>query len=200
MDRTPTLGGESLVDLLDRLIETGVVAAGDVVLGLADVDLIRLNLRVLLASVESLRPDDDDRHAEQSRMPSRTGRELVSTTGRTTDRGTGGASTAVSLVQPASTPMPAVTRPAVPVEGDPDRTELGLGGLVVAVVEVVRQLLERQALRRMEHGSLTADQIERLGHALMQLEQQVHQLADIFTKPAADNAEDTFVSVPLTRR
>lgn len=200
MDRTPTLGGESLVDLLDRLIETGVVAAGDVVLGLADVDLIRLNLRVLLASVESLRPDDDHRPAEQSRMPSRTGPALVSTTGGTPDRGTSGASTGASRVQPAWKAVPAVARPAVPVEGRRDRTELGLGGLVVAVVEIVRQLLERQALRRMEHGSLTADQIERLGHALMQLEEQVHQLADIFTKPAADNVEDTLVSVPLTRR
>jgi hypothetical protein len=45
----------ALVDLLDRLLDAGVVIAGDVTLSLADVDLVQLNLRVLLGSVASVR-------------------------------------------------------------------------------------------------------------------------------------------------
>jgi hypothetical protein len=46
-----------LVDLLDRVLEAGVVVSGDVVLSLADVDLVYLNLRLLLGSVDTLWPD-----------------------------------------------------------------------------------------------------------------------------------------------
>jgi hypothetical protein len=47
----------ALVDLLDRVLDTGVVVSGEVILSLADVDLVYLNLRLLLASVESLTGD-----------------------------------------------------------------------------------------------------------------------------------------------
>jgi hypothetical protein len=48
----------------------------------------------------------------------------------------------------------------------------GLGRIVVAVLEVVCELLERQALRRVDAGTLTADQVEALGQALISLERQ----------------------------
>jgi hypothetical protein len=47
-------GEVALVDLLDRVLATGVVVTGDVTISLADIDLIRLDLRVLLASVASI--------------------------------------------------------------------------------------------------------------------------------------------------
>lgn len=46
---------QSLVDLLDRLLDTGAVVAGDLVVAVAGVDLLYLNLRLLVGSVESLR-------------------------------------------------------------------------------------------------------------------------------------------------
>jgi hypothetical protein len=55
-----------LVDLLDRVLEAGVVVSGDVVLSLADVDLVYLNLRLLLGSVETLRPGGSGRGAAGS--------------------------------------------------------------------------------------------------------------------------------------
>jgi hypothetical protein len=65
------------------------------------------------------------------------------------------------------------------VAADPDATEQGLAGLVVGIVDLVRQLLERQALRRMEGGSLTDEEIERLGRALMGLEDRVGELREV---------------------
>ena len=58
--------------------------------------------------------------------------------------------------------------------------EQGLAQLVLTLVEFLRQLLERQAVRRMEGGSLTDEEVERVGLALMKLEEKVHQLADQF--------------------
>lgn len=58
----------------------------------------------------------------------------------------------------------------------------GLGQLVIAVLEIVRDLLERQALRRMDNGSLTTEQIERLGQALIALDRQFTELRDVLTE------------------
>jgi hypothetical protein len=63
---------------------------------------------------------------------------------------------------------------------DAEGVEQGLAQLVLTLVEFLRQLLERQAVRRMEGGSLTDEEVERVGLALMKLEEKVHQLADQF--------------------
>src|SRR5437773_11918737 len=62
------------------------------------------------------------------------------------------------------------------VDADPERVEQGLAQLVLTLVELLRQLMERQALRRMEHGNLTDEQIERLGQTFMKLEQRMEEL------------------------
>lgn len=66
------------------------------------------------------------------------------------------------------------------VAADPEATERGLAGLVLAIIDLVRQLLERQAVRRMEGGTLTDDEVERLGRALMGLEEKIGELRDVF--------------------
>jgi hypothetical protein len=55
-----------------------------------------------------------------------------------------------------------------------------VGKLVLTLVEFVRQVLERQAIRRMEAQTLTAEQTEAIGLALMRLEETVRDLADQF--------------------
>ncbi len=66
------------------------------------------------------------------------------------------------------------------IDIDPDDVERGLAGLVLGLVELLRQVLERQAVRRMEGGTLTDDEIERVGVALMRLEKKVREMADAF--------------------
>jgi len=66
------------------------------------------------------------------------------------------------------------------IDIDPADLERGLAGLVLTLVEFLRQVLERQAIRRMEGGSLTADEVERVGLALMQLEQKIGEIAEQF--------------------
>jgi hypothetical protein len=66
------------------------------------------------------------------------------------------------------------------VNVDPEGVEQGLAKLVLTLVEFLRQLLERQAIRRMDGGTLTDDEIERVGLALMRLEAKVRELAQAF--------------------
>lgn len=59
----------------------------------------------------------------------------------------------------------------------PDDVRRSVMQLVLTLVDFIRQVLERQALRRMDEGTLNPDEIERVGAALMQLEATVHDLA-----------------------
>jgi gas vesicle protein GvpK len=62
------------------------------------------------------------------------------------------------------------------VIADPENVERGLAQLVLTLVELLRQLMERQALRRMEQGTLTDEEVERLGETFMKLEQRMEEL------------------------
>src|ERR1700739_3685625 len=66
------------------------------------------------------------------------------------------------------------------INADPEGGERGLGGLWLTLVELLRQLMERQAIRRVEHGDLTDDQIERIGTTLMLLEEKMAELREHF--------------------
>jgi len=58
--------------------------------------------------------------------------------------------------------------------------ENGLARLVLSIIELVRRLLEKQALRRMDAGNLTEEEIERLGTALMKLEEKLMEMKRVF--------------------
>jgi hypothetical protein len=66
------------------------------------------------------------------------------------------------------------------VNADRENLEKGLAQLVLTLVELLRQLMERQALRRIEGRSLSADEVERLGETFMLLEQRMETLREEF--------------------
>ncbi|ASF40482.1 MULTISPECIES: gas vesicle protein K [Halobacillus] len=66
------------------------------------------------------------------------------------------------------------------IELDPEGAEQGLAQLVLTVIELLRQLVERHAIRRVDGGTLTEEEIEKLGVALMNLEVKMDELKDIF--------------------
>jgi hypothetical protein len=72
------------------------------------------------------------------------------------------------------------------VDVDPEGLDNGLAKLVLTLVEFLRQLLEKQAVRRMEGGTLTDDEVERMGLALMRLEQKVQEMARAFGVEPSD--------------
>jgi hypothetical protein len=66
------------------------------------------------------------------------------------------------------------------INADPESVEQGLAKLVLTLIEVLRQLMERQALRRIDAGSLTDDEIERMGQTFIKLEAKMAELKEIF--------------------
>jgi hypothetical protein len=74
-------------------------------------------------------------------------------------------------------------QPAPRWNAAPEEVERSVAQLVLALVEFIRKLMERQAIRRMEQDTLTPEQVERLGLALMRLEETVHDLAGRFGIP-----------------
>src|SRR5688572_29093299 len=66
------------------------------------------------------------------------------------------------------------------ISADAEIVENGLAKLVLSIVELVRRLLEKQAIRRMDAGNLTDAEIERVGEALMKLEDKMGELKRTF--------------------
>jgi hypothetical protein len=77
---------------------------------------------------------------------------------------------------------------ALRLDLDAEDVSQGLGRLVVALLDVVRQLLERQALRRVDANALTPEQIERVGQALLSLQGGIVDLRDMFGVPEGEVA------------
>ena len=196
----------SLVDLVDSLLGRGVVVDGEVVLGLAGVDLIYLRLAALLAAADRVqsggvvapRPPRAARSASGAARsapgaaPPATQESLaLSDLPDVPDAFTGLPDTGDASrvhepvrVRPATGPgnsLPATGPAAGAVSRwnpDPDEVRKGVMKLVLALAEFIRQLLERQAIRRMEAGTLSDAETERLGTALAQVEETLREMAE----------------------
>lgn len=72
--------------------------------------------------------------------------------------------------------------PALPerIDASADDIEAGLARLVLTLIEFLRQVLEHQAVRRMEGGGLTDEEIENVGLALMRLEERLGDIRTVF--------------------
>jgi hypothetical protein len=78
--------------------------------------------------------------------------------------------------------------PALPerIDASPDDIEAGVARLVLTLVEFLKQVLEHQAVRRMEGGRLTDEEVERLGLALMRLNERLDEIKRVFGIEDAD--------------
>ena len=66
------------------------------------------------------------------------------------------------------------------INADPERVEQGLARLVLTVIELLREVLEHQAVRRMDGGTLSEAEVEKLGLALLKLNQRMDELKTLF--------------------
>ena len=170
------LGGPrvELAEVLSHVLDKGVVLRGEVMLAVADIDLIKLDLGLLLTAVETAL-----RHQQRGRVSRRTpGGEV----GELPDTGE---SDVVRSLQPPSaapiTPLAEVAEGLPPrLNTDPEKVENGLAKLVLTLIEVLRKVLEHQAVRRMEGGHLSEAEIEKLGVALLRLNDRMQEMKEIF--------------------
>lgn len=159
----------SLLDALDVALDKGVVISGDVTLSVADVDLVFLGLKVLLASVET---------ADRMHM----GYTAVNTPKyKKQDFGFkphGYSDAPPNAVIHSSAGEINAVLPGI--DARPDKVEKGLARLVLTIVELIRRLIEKQAARRIEGNSLSEEEVERLGETLMRLEDKMKELKIVF--------------------
>ncbi|MFI7486930.1 gas vesicle protein K [Micromonospora echinaurantiaca] len=99
---------------------------------------------------------------------------------RATDSRDEAAELAAALGESQQWQQPRVTPLDRRLAVDRDSVERGLASLVLTVIELLRQLVERQALRRVDLGDLTEEQVERIGVTLMALEEQMAELREYF--------------------
>ena len=182
----------TLLDLVDTILQKGAVLSGDLVLAVADVDLVQVNLPALLASVETIRRLGSDRAAPVERSADRGGDRAEPTPGAPEAEapdlviapgGRRGTTRPAALTAHPRRPPPVhgrssggSTRGLGRINTEPENVERGLAQLVLTIIELLRQLMERQALTRMDAGSLSEDEVERLGDTFMKLEQRMERL------------------------
>jgi len=166
----------SLADALDRILHRGVAPQGNLTIGLADVELLFLDLRLLLGSVDVIWPD--------GRPP------VPAAHPRTPSSDLPPPSEASSAVRPDARlhdmgpARPASANPPSGVTGDRSppgsSAAQGLVRLVLTLVKLLHEVLERQAVRRMEAGRLSEAQIDNLGAALFAQAEEILRLQQLF--------------------
>ncbi len=169
-----------LAEVLNHILDKGVVLRGEVMLAVADIDLIKLDLGLLLTALESAMRPSSSLSSQHPALPS-----VPTEVGRAPSSGSTMESQVVeSLPAPKDasiTPLEAVA-PGLPprLNTDPDKVENGLAKLVLTLIEVLRKVLEHQAVRRMEGGHLSDAEIEKLGVALLRLNDRMQEMKGIF--------------------
>lgn len=165
----------TLVDVLDQAIDAGVVVSGDVVLSVADVDLVHVGLRLLLRGIDGAPPAD---------VPGITGDAIPPPAGVTTARGRP-PPRVTAHADDGRVPDPSAGLERLLAAGrsgelDPHGVQRGLAALVLAIVDLLRELMERRAIDRMASRTVDAAEVERLGRTFLALRERLAELKDAF--------------------
>jgi hypothetical protein len=187
----------TLLELLDRLLDKGVMVKGEILLSVADIDLVYLNLGLLLSSVKTVeKAAGRGGHGEAELISRQTssrgefldelqlevGRKDVASTPlpKENSQNTNGNEKTIDSMLPSVADYRSNQNFESKTNIDPKDVEKGLAKLVLALVELIRKLMEKQALRRIEDGQLNAKEIEDVGNAFFLLEEKMEQLKKMF--------------------
>jgi len=152
----------ALVDVVDRLLEKGAVVHGDVAIRLADIDLIYVSLRLMVTSISkaaSLYGYQRENLIEEALT--KEDKEYLE-----------------KLEQAIKKAEAAIPKN---IDGqDAEEIEKGLARLVLTLVELLRRLMEREAVRQVKMNHLTTRETQKLGMALRALSKKMEALRTTF--------------------
>jgi len=151
----------TLVDALDKVLEMGAVINGEIVIRVADVDLVFLGLRLILTSIsraeemsgKSFSDPDKELTPEDIEYIERLQREIKKTEENI---------------------------PKIINANSPRETEQGLAKLVLTLVELIRRLMEKEAFRRVKKGTLSPAEIQKLGLSLKAVKKKIEEIKAVF--------------------
>ncbi|MEK7074688.1 MAG: gas vesicle protein GvpJ [Patescibacteria group bacterium] len=152
----------TLIDALDRVIDKGAYVDGELVLRVADVDLVFIGLRLIITSVSN---------AERLRNEGRMGTQTKPSPQDFAD---------IRVLEEQLRTIEARI-PKIIEAGDPEKAEQGIAKLVLTLIELIRQLLEREAVRRVDTGTLSETEIQKMGLTFKALEKKIEELKAVFS-------------------
>jgi hypothetical protein len=183
----------TLLELLDRLLDKGVMVKGEILLSVAEIDLVYLNVGLLLSSVKTVENAaksnrgtatsisrqalsqweelslEDERGDVVSPLASKETSPEGSNSGETIAR---------TLPSAIDHGIKQCFEPRADI--DPKNVERGLAKLVLTLVDLIRKLMEKQAIRRIENEQLDAREAENVGTAFLLLDEKMEQLKKVF--------------------
>ena len=151
----------TLVDALDKVLEKGAVINGEIVIRVADVDLVFLGLRLILTSI--------------SKAEELSGKSFSNPNKELTPEDIDYIKKLQREIRKAEENIPKLID-----MGNPKKTEQGLAKLVLTLVELIRRLMEKEAFRRVKRGSLSSAEIQKLGLSLKAVKKKIKEVQTIF--------------------
>jgi len=151
----------TLLDALDKVIETGAVVVGDLAVRMADVDLIYIGLRLIATSSSKLQELSSGPTADPYREPTTEELKYMQQLEREIEKSENTISTLIE-------------------KGNPKDTEQGLAKLVMTLVVLIKRLMEREVMRRIERKTLTDVDMQKLGLTFLALDKKVEELKLVF--------------------
>ena len=151
----------TLVAALDKVIEKGVVINGDLVIRVADVDLVFLGLRLILTSISKAEKVSGKNFSNPDKEFTPEDIEYIQKLQREIKRAEENIPKLIDL-------------------GNPKKTEQGLAKLVLTLVELIRRLMEKEAFRRVKRGTLSSTEIQKLGLSLKAVKKKIKEVQTIF--------------------
>lgn len=151
----------TLVDALDKVLEKGAVINGDLVIRVADVDLVFLGLRLILTSISKAEEVSGKSFSDPNKELTAEDMEYIKRLQREIKKAEENIPKLIDL-------------------GSPKKTEQGLAKLVLTLVELIRRLMEKEAFRRVKKRSLSAAEIQKLGLSLKAVKKKIKEVQTIF--------------------
>lgn len=151
----------TLVDALDKVIEKGAVVNGEVLISIADVDLIFIGLRLILTSISKAEEVSGCKYSCLSDTPTTEELEYLNKLQMEIRKSEENINRTLNV-------------------NDPRETEKDIAKLVLTIVELIRRLMEKEAYRRVKKGSLSSVEIQKLGLSLKAIEKKIKEVQIIF--------------------
>ena len=158
--RPPIEERTTLIDALDKVLEKGAVLDGELVIRVADVDLIFIGLKLLITSVsrvEVLRRGEDSCRGVMSKEDE----EYIKSLEQEIER--------------AERNLPKIIEAS-----DPKKAEKGIAQLVLTLVKLIKELMYRETKRRIQKGNLSEVEIQKLGMTFKALDKKLEELRAVF--------------------
>lgn len=151
----------TLIDALDKVLEKGAVINGEIMLRVADVDLVYLGLRLILTSISKAEELSGMRFSYPDKEFTPEDIEYIQKLQKEIKRAEENIPKLIDL-------------------SSPKKAEQGIAKLILTLVELIRKLMEKEAFRRVKRGTLSPAEIQKLGLSLKAVKKKIQEVQAIF--------------------